>query len=215
MDGAEESLHKPLADRAASSYYRQGTTTMTDPALTDDDLVALCKKGNAHAFNALYQRYKTRIFSFCLTLLRNPADADDALQDVFRYIFSKLRAYESKGRFKSFIFKIAHSISIDILRRRSRQASLPEEFEIPVEAVEPPRAEQAERLRVCIAQLPPMYREVLALRVLDDLAYEEISGVLDLPLGTVKSRIHHAVSLVRKLLRSMKRESSWSDEAEE
>jgi RNA polymerase sigma-70 factor (ECF subfamily) len=184
---------------------------MADSALTDDELVALCRKGEKDAFTSLYQRYRTRIFSFCLTLLRNPSDAEDALQDVFRYIFSKLHFYESKGRFKSFIFKIAHSLSIDILRRRARQTHIPEEFEIPFEQVEPPRAEQVEQLRGCIARLPQMYREILALRVLDDLAYEEISDVLHLPLGTVKSRIHHAVSLVRKMLRSLKRMSPWSD----
>lgn len=187
---------------------------MIDSTLTDDELVGQCQRGQKEAFTALYHRYRTRIFSFCLTLLRNPSDADDALQDVFRYIFSKLRYYESKGRFKSFIFKIAHSVSIDILRKRARQASIPEEFEIPVEQVEPPRAEQVEKLRACIAQLPPMYREILALRVLDDLAYEEIGEVLQLPLGTVKSRIHHAVSLVRKMLRSSKRESPWSEDQE-
>ena len=193
--------------QALSSYNHQ---FMADSPYTDDELVEQCKQGQKEAFAAVYYRYRTRIFSFCLTLVRNPSDAEDALQDVFRYIFSKLRYYESKGRFKSFIFKIAHSTSIDILRRRSKQAVMPEEFEIPVEETERPRAEQIEQLRICIAKLPPMYREIMALRVLDDLAYEEISDVLDLPLGTVKSRIHHAVSLVRKMLRSFKREP-WSE----
>lgn len=193
--------------QALPSYNHQ---FMADSPYSDDELVEQCKQGQKEAFSGIYYRYRTRIFSFCLTLLRNPSDAEDALQDVFRYIFSKLRYYESKGRFKSFIFKIAHSTSIDILRRRSKQANMPEEFEIPVEETERPRAEQIEQLRICIAKLPPMYREIMALRVLDDLAYEEISDVLDLPLGTVKSRIHHAVSLVRKMLRSFKREP-WSE----
>jgi RNA polymerase sigma-70 factor (ECF subfamily) len=185
---------------------------MADSPMTDDELVQSCREGKKEAFAALYYRYRTRIFSFCLTLVRNPSDAEDALQDAFRYIFSKIGSYEAKGRFKSFIFKIAHSVSIDILRKRSRQASIPEEYEISAEPEETPRAEQVEQLRGCIARLPSMYREVLALRVLDDLAYEEVAEVLELPLGTVKSRIHHAVALLRKMLRTQKRET-WSDDA--
>lgn len=174
-------------------------------APSDDDLIRRCQASDdREAFLALYERYKGRIYSFTLTLLRNPADAEDAVQETFRYVFSKLHAYRPQGKFKSFIFKIAHSISIDIIRKRGRQAPLPETFEMGFEPAEPERAREVERLRACYGRLPRIYREIMALRVADELAYEEIGDVLGIPVGTVKSRIHHAVELLREMLRSVR-----------
>ena len=174
---------------------------------SDDELIRRCQKRgeeDREAFFALYERYKGRIYSFALTLLRNPADAEDAVQETFRYIFTKLHTYKPQGKFKSFIFKIAHSISIDIIRKRARQAPMPESFELSFEAVEKERAAEVERLRACYARLPRVYREIMAMRVADELAYEEIAEVLGVPVGTVKSRIHHAVELLREMLKSVK-----------
>jgi RNA polymerase sigma-70 factor (ECF subfamily) len=206
---------------APASLYNKGLremTTDTAPQLSDDDVVRLCQKGKEEAFRSLYYRYRTRIYSFTMTILRNPSDAEDALQEVFRYIFSKIQAYRPEGRFKSFIFKIAHSVSIDIVRKRSRQASIPEDYDIPSETAEPPHSEELDQLRACIARLPSMYREVMVLRLIDDLAYEEIAEVLSLPLGTIKSRIHHSVMLIRRMLKQLRGESAtepWSEPPEE
>jgi len=190
-------------------------------APSDDDLIRRCQKHEAEdreAFLTLYERYKGRIYSFALTLLRNPADAEDAVQETFRYIFTKLNAYKPQGKFKSFIFKIAHSISIDIIRKRGRQAPLPESFEQGFETAEKDRAAEVERLRACYARLPRVYREIMAMRVADELAYEEIAEVLGVPVGTVKSRIHHAVELLREMLKSVKKGAGlapWEAAADE
>lgn len=174
-------------------------------APSDDDLIRRCQASDdREAFLALYERYKSRMYSFTLTLLRNPTDAEDAVQETFRYIFSKLHSYRPQGKFKSFIFKIAHSISIDIIRKRGRQAPLPETLEMGFEPAEPERAREVEQLRACYGRLPRIYREIMALRVADELAYEEIGEVLGVPVGTVKSRIHHAVELLREMLRSVR-----------
>jgi RNA polymerase sigma-70 factor (ECF subfamily) len=177
----------------------------TEPrAPSDDDLIRRCQqREDREAFLELYERYKGRIYSFALTLLRNPADAEDAAQETFRYIFTKRHAYQPQGKFKSFIFKIAHSISIDIIRKRGRQAPLPASFEMGFEPAEPERAREVERLRACYGRLPRIYREIMAMRVADELSYEEIGEVLGVPIGTVKSRIHHAVELLREMLRSV------------
>lgn len=171
-------------------------------AIPDDTLILKYRAGDPQAFHALYHRYKTRLYSFCLTLLQNQSDADDALQEIFRYLVRRIQVYRPQGRFKSFIFQIAHSVSMDILRKRHRTMPLAEDYDVPTDppAQQGPQEEELARLRACVARLPEPYREIMVLRLADETPYEEIAEILSLPLGTVKSRIHQAVILLRRLL---------------
>lgn len=162
----------------------------------DDDLVALARKGVESAFAELYHRYKVPLFNYCVAMVRSMEDAEDALQDTFRYFFMRLGTYVHQGKLKPYLYRLAHSFCIDILRRRQR-APRPLEADVPLPEGS---TDVVEHVRKCIGELPEAYRTVLTLRLLHDFSYEEIAETLDCPMGTVKSRIHHAIELLRKCL---------------
>lgn len=162
----------------------------------DDDLVAQARRGVESAFAELYHRYKLPLFHYCVAMVRSVEDAEDALQETFRYFFLSLARYVPRGRLKPYLYRLAHSFCIDILRRRQR-ASRPLEADLPAPGGS---ADLVEHVRKCIGELPAAYRAVLTLRLLHDFSYEEIAETLECPMGTVKSRIHHAIELLRQCL---------------
>jgi RNA polymerase sigma-70 factor (ECF subfamily) len=145
---------------------------------------------------------------------RNPEDARDLAQEVFIKVFRLLDRFDEEYAFSSWLFRIASNHCIDHLRRnRMRFLSLDgvagpdgEEFElqIPDEGPGPDtvleRREAVSRLEEVIADLPPHYKAITLLRHQQQLSYEEIAEVLQLPLGTVKARIHRARAQIQQML---------------
>jgi len=157
--------------------------------------------------------YQSRVFSLALRMVRRVEDAEDVVQETFIRMFRALDRYDPTRPFGAWLFSIASRLCIDQIRRRKLQPiSLTqrdrddEEYEIEVEdpGLKPDettaRAEEEQRTRVLIDSLPPHYRIVVLLRHQQDLAYEEIAEALQLPLGTVKARIHRARALLRERL---------------
>ncbi len=185
------------------------------PVKRDDaELVARARAGDERAFRALLERYERPVFSICLRMVRDRELAADLAQDAFIKVFSMLERYDSAYAFSSWLFKITSNLCIDHLRRR-RIDTVPmddpiarEDGEIrrqyasdepdPHEHAE--RAERMEMLERAIGELPEHYRVILLLRHQEHLAYDEIARVLDVPLGTVKARIHRAREALRRIL---------------
>ena len=181
----------------------------------DRRLVNRCKRGEEAAFAELLTRYRQPVYGLCLRMVRDREQARDLAQEVFIKVFSLLDRYDEQYAFASWLFRIASNHCIDYLRRnRLRFISLDgltgpdgEEREMPV----PDRAplpdsrlegrEAVDAVEAVVAELPPHYRLMIQLRHGEGLAYEEIAQVLDMPLGTVKARIHRARALIRSLLR--------------
>jgi len=183
---------------------------------SDLKLIRRCKRGEEEAFALVLERYRGPIYNLCYRMARNPEDARDLAQEVFIKVFSLLDRFDENYAFSSWLFRIATNHCIDHLRRnRLRFLSLErdgghddEEAEIQVEDEGPApdvvlqRREAMERLEEVIAELPPHYRAITLLRHDQQLSYEEIAETLDLPLGTVKARIHRARNLIQQMLRS-------------
>ena len=173
-----------------------------------------CKRGEEEAFSEILGRYRGAIYNLCYRMTRNPEDARDLGQEVFIKVFSLLDRYDETYAFSSWIFRIATNHCIDHLRRnRMRLLSLDGhtdkdgdeiEMQIPHKGPEPDqvleRSEAMVKLEEVVADLPPHYRSIILLRHDQDMSYEEIATVLDLPLGTVKARIHRARNLITKML---------------
>ena len=181
----------------------------------DLKLIKRCKRGEEAAFAELLARYRSAIFGLCYRMTRNPEDARDLAQEVFIKVFSLLDRYDESYAFSSWIFRIATNHCIDHLRRnRLRFLSLDgyttpdgDEIEMPVpdKAAGPDRVlelkQAMDKLEDVIADLPPHYKAIILLRHDQELSYEEIATVLDLPLGTVKARIHRARAMVQQMLK--------------
>lgn len=182
----------------------------------DDDaaLVGRCIGGDERAFRELLTRYQARVYSLAYRMLRVREDAEDITQETFVRMFRAARRYDPERPFSSWLFTIASRLCIDHIRRRrlptvsmfQRESGSHEEWtlELPDPGPRPEeQAEQAEedrRMRALVDRLPEHYRIVVMLRHQEDLSYEEIAEALDLPLGTVKARIHRARALLRGLI---------------
>jgi RNA polymerase sigma-70 factor (ECF subfamily) len=158
--------------------------------------------GSEQASRDLVRRYERPVFNLIVRMVRDPALAEDLAQETFVKVFAHLDTYDCRYKFASWILKIAHNTTIDYLRRpRPTAVSLDDCDErdhghhdagapSPLALVE--RKELADVLDDAIDRLRPEYRQVVVLRYHEELSYEEIAEVLDLPLGTVKSYLHRA-----------------------
>jgi len=182
--------------------------------LKDSQVIVRARRGEETAFAELLRRYRAPIFNLCLRMLKNPEDAQDVAQDVFIKVFSMLERYDERYAFRSWLFKIAANQCIDFIRKnRVKMLRLDEPVQFRGEEIErelPDRnplpdellhSDELHRiLQEVIDELPPHYRVMIVLRHQEQLSYEEIATMLDLPLGTVKARIHRARALMKNKL---------------
>lgn len=170
---------------------------------SDEELVELCNRGAAgeavEAFGSLYRRHRDYVLRVALRITSDREIAADALHDVFTYL---LKQFPPPGpgltltaRLTSYLYPIAKHSTLSLLRKaRGIEAG-----DIEPDALPHPAAEESgDDLDRLLATLPAERREILHLRFVDGLALEEIAIALDVPLGTVKSRLHHAIRVLRE-----------------
>ncbi len=178
--------------------------------MTVDELAQRAAEGDENAFGELVGLYEKKVYHLTLRMCGNPEDAEDAAQEAFLSAWRGLPRFRGESGFSTWLYRLASNAAIDCIRRSRRQreeASL--DGETPginaVDGAPSPqvRAEGAE-LRKALAegmsQLSADHRQALALRELHELSYEEIAAVLEVDLGTVKSRISRARGALRKIL---------------
>jgi len=181
----------------------------------DSDLVAGALEGSERAYHQLVLRYQRPIFSLIVRMVRDAQLAEDLSQEVFVKAFRALSGYDHQRKFSSWLFKIAHNATIDHLRKgriqtvpledpSSDSADWLESLEDsaaadPLQVQE--RSEVAATLEAAIAQLRPVYREVMLLRHREELSYQEIAEVTGLSLAAVKTNLHRARKELAELLR--------------
>lgn len=174
-------------------------------------LIRRAQKGDAGAFEALMEPYERRIYALCLRMLGNREDAQDCAQDAMLRIWRAMPTYREQSAFLTWACRIATNACLDLLRKRKIRPSvsldgLVESGYTPAddEGQDPQvRAEKSERkaeLSQAIQGLPEDMRSALVLRDVQGFSYEEVSDILDTPLGTVKSRINRARAKLREKL---------------
>jgi len=181
--------------------------------VTDQELVEECLAGSRSSFDAIIGRYSRNIYGFVMRLIGSPADAEDIVQEVFFKAWKKLRTYDQKQSFKGWLFGIARNASIDWLRKKRSlpfslleneeageriEHSIPDAEPLPPEVFE--RKELAGMLDEVMKELLQDYREVLLLRYVHDLSFQEISEATGRPMNTVKSQHRRALAAMRELL---------------
>jgi RNA polymerase sigma-70 factor, ECF subfamily len=174
---------------------------MTDQAdqLYERLLVVRCQAGDEAAFAELVERYSARVRYFLRKLLGSADRVDDALQDVWLDVYRGLPSLAAAGAFRAWLYRIARDRAFGKLRRSRVELPLVGD-EVASEAEEPFTAEDAERIHAALDQLPAEQREVLVLRFVEDMSYEEMARVVNCPVGTIRSRIHYAKQALRRLL---------------
>ena len=181
---------------------------------TEQELVSLAKGGDAAAFEQLMLASQDRVYTLCLRMTGNREDALDLAQEAFLNAWRGLASFQGNSSFSTWVYRLASNACIDFLRKRKRRQqgesphSLDDE-EAPLPEPADPRGspeEELERreLRRAVERglqaLPDHHRQVLVMRELSGMSYQEIGAVLDLDLGTVKSRIARARLALKKFL---------------
>jgi RNA polymerase sigma-70 factor (ECF subfamily) len=164
-------------------------------------LVMRCQTGDEEAYRELVERFNPRLRYFLRKLLSRGDRADDLLQEVWIDVFRQLPRLQNVEAFTAWIYRVARGKATLELRRngRAQMVDLPEVAVAPQqEPVFSP--EDAARIHAALDKLPTEQREVLVLRFLEELSYEEIGGIVGCPLGTVRSRLHYAKQVLLKLL---------------
>lgn len=183
---------------------------MSDDSRSDRDLVHLCLKGDERAAYELVSRFERPVFSQVQRMVRDRELAEDLAQEAFVRAFDRLEQYDPDYKFSSWLFKIAHNLTIDHLRKKeldtvsihgAPDATTPDEQEATAVTLESRDERPDERfesqelggeIEAAIDQLRPEYREAVLLRHVQGRPYREIADIMDLPLGTVKTYIHRA-----------------------
>ncbi len=190
-------------------------------AATDQEVVELARKGEEVAYRELLRRYQRPVFSLIYRMVRDRELAEDLAQETFVKVLNALDRYRPEYKFSSWVFKIANNASIDHLRRKELDtlsleggpdATTPERVEATAlqlgDQTESPLDELEARelgstIEKAIGCLRPEYRSCIILRHVEGRPYDEIAGILDLPLGTVKTYIHRARAELKECLEGL------------
>ena len=179
-----------------------GVADMPQPSSEDDaSLLALVRSGDENAMASLYDRYARVVYSVAIRVLRDPASAEDILQEVFMQIWRTPDSFiAARGSLGGWLAVVARNRSIDALRRKRPATNvddiaLASSFNLADEAE---RTSLMERARTVILQLPREQRKTLEMAFFDGLTHSEIAAMTGDPLGTVKTRIRSALLTLRK-----------------
>jgi RNA polymerase sigma-70 factor (ECF subfamily) len=171
--------------------------------MTDDNaLISRFLGGERNAFEPLVERYQKAVYNVALRMSNDPDDAADITQNVFIKASEKLGSYDPKYRFFSWIYRIAVNESINFVQAAKRGEALPEELASgdgnPEEIAQ--AGMLSESVEEGLLQLGDDSRIVIVLRHFEELSYDEIGSILDLPVKTVKSRLFTARQALKKIL---------------
>jgi RNA polymerase sigma-70 factor (ECF subfamily) len=185
---------------------------------SDEELIAGCRRGDEASFDQLFERYRSRLFTFVWRYMRDRETAEDVFQETFVRVFTRAGSYRKRAKVSTWIYTIAANLCRDELRKRRRRQTVSLDGPLPGEdpgqvwmqivrtpeaSADDPRqaAQDAEHRRAlwqAVDELPDDLRVTLELQALHGLKYREVAEVLGIPLGTVQSRIHNAIKLLRK-----------------
>lgn len=180
-------------------------------------LVRLVKKGDQKAFEELVDIYKNKVFHICYRMLGNNHEAEDMAQEAFLRAYLHIDRFNEEHKFSTWLYRIATNLTIDRLRKKKPDYYLDAEVagsdglnlysqvavaeQLPEEKIE--TFELQDRIQLEIMQLPPKYRSAITLKYLEELSLKEISEILQIPVSTVKTRIHRGREALRKRLNDL------------
>lgn len=185
---------------------------------SDEDLIERFQNGDLYAFDLIVKRYKNQLLNFVYRFLGNAEEAEDLVQETFLRVYRNRKAYQKVAKFSTWIYTIAGNLAKTELRKRKRRKFFSisdlgyneKDYDISDEAYNPEKdvdgRMKEEIIYKEIEDLSPKFREVILLRDVQQLSYEEISQIVNIPLGTVKSRVNRGrLKLQEKLKHLLER----------
>jgi len=179
--------------------------------LNDSELVGMFKNGDNDAFEEIVMRYQAQVYTYVMSITKNPDVSNDIIQDVFIRVFKKLRDYNEEDKLKNWLFTLARNITMDYYRKNSKKLlpletqeddelslidALPEDKPQPIDiAIANSRAES---INSALDKLSPEERELIYLK--DSLTFKEIAEMQNKPIGTLLSKFNRALGKLRKIL---------------
>lgn len=176
-------------------------------ARNERTLVQRIQAGDRRAFEELLDTYEARVYRLALRFTGNVSDAEDVTQEIFLGIYRGLANFRGDSRLNTWIYRVAMNHCLEF-RRKRRLETLPYDEELtlissdwredPVQSAN--KQELSERVEAALNSLSPQHRDVIVLHELQGLTYQEVASALDVPVGTVKSRLSNAFRRLRDLL---------------
>jgi len=185
-------------------------------AVDDAELVSRCQVGDYDAYDVLVTRYRGKIYAMIYNMVRNDADAWDLAQEAFVKAWKALPKFKAQSNFYTWLYRIAHNVTYDWLRKKSNQVgkdefddgvrgkmvespTTPREAAAPDESAE--RSDLRRTLDEALSKLSPDHREVILLKEVEGLQYNEIAERIEVTLGTVMSRLFYARKKLQEILK--------------
>jgi RNA polymerase sigma-70 factor (ECF subfamily) len=167
--------------------------------LIEQVLILRCQIGDKDALAGLIERYQAPLRYFISRLSANPETAEDIFQDTWLTVIRRIHSLKKTDAFSTWLYRIARNKVYQRFRRKRKLSELKENIAVPNHTENDVfSSEDAAKVHRCLKKLLPEYREVLMLRFLEQMSYEQISHVINCRLGTVKSRIHYAKLALKK-----------------
>lgn len=210
-------MQKPIAamNKGTGPAYSQADADDSDRE--DRELIRAANQGDSEAFDGLYRKYRERVYRVAFRVLHHREDALEATQEVFIKAYRSLHRFDPAARFFTWIYRIAMNQAIDTIRRRKTRREQVFEDEFMGEERDPSAApgsaaratdpmtgvlegEVRDRVEAALEGLSEKHRAVFLLYSYEELSYTEISEILEVPLGTVMSRLYYARKEIKKQL---------------
>jgi RNA polymerase sigma-70 factor (ECF subfamily) len=183
------------------------------PVSADDrQLITACLEGDDSAYGELVRRYQDRLYSTVYRLVDRAEDAQDVVQEAFLNAYQALDSFKGDSLFFTWLYRIAVNTAISLRRRQRAMLSIEanRHAEAAIEPADPSsesrpeygleQEEQGQRIREALARLSPEHRMVLVLKDMEGHKYEAMAEILEVPIGTIRSRLHRARSELRQIL---------------
>ena len=172
--------------------------TQSDDPRSDAQLVDAANAGELSAFAALYNRHRRWVVDLAFRFTNDREHALDVLQDTFEYVLGKFPGFQLHSNMRTFLYPVVRHIAISTQNKARRMTYMYDPPAKNAPETDPDIDEFREQLAAIVDQLPPGQREVVFLRYADCLSLQRIATVMQIPLGTVKSRLHHALTALRE-----------------
>ncbi len=188
--------------KVKTKYFMMRKKTSRKGKVSDEKLIAQFQKGDLQAFDVLVHRYKDQLLNYVYRFVGNRIEAEDIVQETFLRVYKNKHYYKEIAKFSTWVYTIAGNLAKTELRKRKRRkifsvsnfVNEERDYDIP-DLDRNPEAQvdgsiKEDIIQRAIEKLPPKFKEVILLRDIQGFAYEEISQILNIPLGTVKSRVN-------------------------
>lgn len=207
---------EPNPHSEAGNFQAATSVKSGEPAVTDDaQLIRASLAGDSASFGLLVGRYQDRLYHAIVHVVGSREDARDLVQEAFLQAFSRLKSFQGASAFYTWLYRIAFNMSLSWKRRQRPKFSIDhardEAGDEPIDHGARPeqvldQQERARQVRRALAALNDEHRRVLVLREMEGASYETIAEILDIPIGTVRSRLHRARLELREVLREVLQE---------